>query len=73
MPMYYFHTRRGDELQTDDVGVELTDHAAAKSEARRSAGEMLRDGTLHPRDILEVMDSEGEVILRFCCSDVEEV
>jgi hypothetical protein len=34
---------------------------------------MLRDGTLHPRDILEVMDSEGEVILRFCCSDVEEV
>jgi hypothetical protein len=45
----------------------------AKAEARRAAGEMLRDASLMPDDTLDVMDDRGNVILRFCCSDVEEV
>ena len=73
MPMYYFHTRRGDELITDDVGLNLPDHEAAKNEARRAAGEMVRDATMHSHEMLEVTDAQGEVILRFKCSDVEEV
>jgi hypothetical protein len=73
MPMYFFHIRRGNKLETDEVGLELEDKEAARAEARRSAGEMLRDGTLRPADMLEVLDGEGGVILRFCCSDVEEI
>jgi hypothetical protein len=73
MPIYYFHIRSGDELKTDEVGLDLADDAAAKEEARRSAGEMLRDATLRPSDILEVMDGRGVAIPRFCCSDVEDV
>jgi hypothetical protein len=73
MPLYYFHIRRGEVLETDEVGVELADHDAAKSEARRAAGEMVRDGTLEKHEVLEVTDAQGEVILRFKCADVEEV
>jgi hypothetical protein len=73
MPVYYFHIRRGETLETDEVGVDLPDHEAAKAEARRAAGEMLRDTSLRPDDVLEVENDRKEVILRFCCTDVEEV
>ena len=73
MSMYYFHVRRGDKLETDEVGLDLPDHEAAKDEARRAAGEMVRDGTMKHHEILEVTDAQGEVILRFKCADVEEV
>jgi hypothetical protein len=33
-PRFYFHTRVGDELMTDEVGVELPDIDAAKDAAR---------------------------------------
>jgi hypothetical protein len=73
MPRYYFHTRNGERLETDEVGLELDDEEAAKDEARRAAGEMLRDGTIHPGEVLEVTDSEKKVVLRFSCTDVKEV
>jgi hypothetical protein len=73
MPLYYFHIRDGDELLTDDMGTELRDVEEAKFEARRSAGEMLRDGTIGRGEVLEVMDAEKIVVLRFKCADLEVV
>jgi hypothetical protein len=73
MAQYYFHVRRGDQLETDEVGVELPDHEAAKDQARRAAGEMVRDACLLDHETLEVTDAQGEVILRFNCTDVKEV
>jgi hypothetical protein len=73
VPRYYFHIRKGDQLLTDDEGVQLSGHEEARQEARRTAGEMLRDGTLKHGEILEVMDAEKNVVLQFKCADVEEV
>jgi hypothetical protein len=73
VPRYYFHIRKGDQLLTDDEGMELSGHEEARQEARRTAGEMLRDGTLKHGEILEVMDSDRNVVLHFKCADVEEV
>jgi hypothetical protein len=73
MAQYYFHIRRGDQLETDEVGLDLADHEAAKNQARQAAGEMLRDGSLERHEVLEVANAQGEVILRFKCADVEEV
>ena len=70
MPIFYFHIRRGDELETDDTGVELPSLEAAKDEARRTAGELLREGNLKPSEVLEVMDEKKEVVLRFRCGHV---
>ena len=44
MPRYYFHIE-DDRTELDRVGVELADLAAARDEAVRAAGEILRDGT----------------------------
>jgi len=73
MPKFYFHTRIGEKLTTDEVGVDLPDIEAAKDAARASAGEMLRDGTLQQHEVLEVMDEHGDNVLRFKCADVEQV
>lgn len=42
MPHYYFHVVNG-SARADPVGIELPDLDAAKREASRYAGEMLRD------------------------------
>ena len=43
MPRYYFHLRDGRE-SLDDEGTELVDLPAARSEALKYSGELLRDG-----------------------------
>jgi hypothetical protein len=43
MPRYYFHVE-DDHTEIDEVGTELPDLEAARSEAVRAAGEILRDG-----------------------------
>jgi len=73
MPLYYFHVRKGDRLLTDDEGMELRDVEEAKVEARRAAGEMLRDGTIEHGETLEVTDVDKHVVLRFKCADLEVV
>lgn len=42
VPRYFFHTQNG-QVVRDRTGTELPDLAAARSEAVRAAGEMLRD------------------------------
>jgi Domain of unknown function (DUF6894) len=44
MPRYYFHVE-DDRTSIDHVGVELSDLTAARHEAVRAAGDMLRDGS----------------------------
>jgi hypothetical protein len=43
MPRYYFHVE-DHHTDIDEVGTELPDLEAARSEAVRAAGEILRDG-----------------------------
>jgi hypothetical protein len=74
MPRYYFHIRRADGLETDDTGMDLPHNQAAINEARMIASEMLRDAALEsrkPDEVLEVLDADGNAVLRFRCSDVE--
>jgi hypothetical protein len=42
MPVYYFHTQT-DTRFTDDVGTDCLDAAAARREAVRTFGEIMRD------------------------------
>jgi hypothetical protein len=74
MPRYFFHIRCGDELESDEIGVDLPNDEAAVNEGRIVAGELLRDAGMArkvPHDTVEVMDGEGRMVLRFKCSDVE--
>jgi hypothetical protein len=43
MPRYYFHLKDG-RLSLDDYGIDLPDLGAARKEAVRYSGEVLRDG-----------------------------
>ncbi len=42
MPRFYFHTET-DVRTTDDEGTEFTGHLAARGEAIRTAGQMMKD------------------------------
>ena len=43
MPRYFFDTNDGDMLDLDDVGLDLTDHEAARREAIAALPDMARD------------------------------
>lgn len=43
MPRYFFHTRTASKVADPD-GVDLADHVAARHEAIRASGELMRDG-----------------------------
>lgn len=43
MPLFYFNVRDG-RTMLDDVGTELPNLAAAREQAIRTSGEILRDG-----------------------------
>jgi hypothetical protein len=63
MPRYFFNI---DAEQPDQDGVELADCNAARSEAVKAAGEILRDldGAFPQRDwIMHVEDDLGGVVL----------
>ena len=43
MPLYFFHTRDNDTFIEDDIGVELLDLEAVKTQAALSLAELARD------------------------------
>jgi hypothetical protein len=54
MARFYFHIRRGEELVTDEEGVDLPDVEAARREGLLAAREILAEMVLHN----EVVDGE---------------
>jgi hypothetical protein len=68
MPRYFFNTRIGDDLVTDPEGEALRDPDHAWEVARAMILQLLRsEGTQGDllNAVLEVTDSEGEVVLEF--------
>ena len=68
MARYYFDIREGDDLATDEEGLELSTLQAVQEEAARSLADMARDavrgepdGAAHDMSI-EVRDANGPVM-----------
>ncbi len=78
MPRYFFHTRIGDSLIEDPDGAELRDADAAWQAARRTIRGLIAQGG-HEAElltaVLEVVDSQGEIVLEFPFSEalIEDV
>lgn len=65
MKRYFFDIRDGDELSPDELGVELPDIKAVKTEAARSLADISRtDSYGHPfrHMAIEVRDDDGPVL-----------
>ena len=58
---YYFDLREGDDLSTDEVGLELADLQAVQEEAGRTLADLAKDHTGLPLAI-EVRDDTGPVL-----------
>lgn len=68
MPRYFFHTQIGDDILTDEEGVELRDPDQAWRVARATIRASLEEEGSDPRlitAILVVTDAAGEVVLEF--------
>lgn len=71
MPRYFFNTRIGGDLILDSEGAELRDPDHAWEVARATIRQLLRAGAAGDGHvdlmtaILEVTDSEGEIVLEF--------
>ena len=68
MPRYFFHTRIGDALLTDEEGVDLSDPDHAWRVARATIRESLAEEADHARLMtasLIVADAAGETVLEF--------
>ncbi|WP_246529503.1 DUF6894 family protein [Microvirga zambiensis] len=64
---FFFDTDDGDFRTVDEVGMELSDIAAAKAEARAALADMAKDGLADgdPRDfVVSVRDEAGRTVLR---------
>jgi hypothetical protein len=63
MGRFYFHLRAGDELTSDDEGLDLPDLSAAKREAVLTARELLseaiKSGKQTVPDAFVIADDEG--------------
>ncbi|WP_247514067.1 hypothetical protein [Bradyrhizobium sp. 157] len=68
MPRYYFDVREGDDVISDDEGLELSGIEAAWVEAVHSLADILRDGVrargqgADHRIAIEVRDGTGPVL-----------
>jgi len=71
MPRYFFNTRIGGNLIADPEGKELGDADRAWQVARAMIVELLggEGGTALLQAVLEVTDSEGEIVLEFPFSE----
>ena len=72
MPRYFFNTRIGDQLISDPEGEELRNPDRAWEVARAMIRELLKtEGAAADllNAILEVTDSEGEIVLEFPFSE----
>ncbi|MBD8909172.1 DUF6894 family protein [Methylorubrum zatmanii] len=68
MPRYFFHTRIGGDILTDEEGSELRDPDHAWRVARATIRASLEEEGSDPRlltAVLVVTDEEGEVVLEF--------
>ena len=66
MGRFYFHLRAGDELTSDDEGMDLPDLSAAKREAMLSARELLaeaiKSGKQTVPEAFVIADDEGRAL-----------
>lgn len=66
MSLFFFHIRIGEDLDEDTIGVDLHDVDAARREALRAIGDMLRDARLTGQalqgDAFEVTDGDGRPV-----------
>ena len=66
MGRFYFHLRAGDELTSDDEGMDLPDLSAAKREAMRTARELLveaiKSGKQTVPEAFVIADDEGRAL-----------
>jgi Domain of unknown function (DUF6894) len=66
MGRFYFHLRAGDELISDDEGLDLPNLSAARREALLCARELLaeaiRSGKHTVPDVLVIADEEGRAL-----------
>ena len=66
MGRFYFHLRAGDELISDDVGIDLPDLSAAKREAMLTARELLveaiKSGKQTVPEAFVIADDEGRAL-----------
>lgn len=72
MPRYFFNTRIGNDLVTDDNGVELRDPDHAWDVARATIRQLLQAKGAPPNLLtatLEVTDIGGEIVLEFPFSE----
>jgi hypothetical protein len=76
MPRYFFNVVHSGQIHRDGIGQELSSEKAALEEARLIAGELVRDAAFSSRaldHILEVSDPDGNIIIKFRCSDPKVV
>ena len=67
MPRYYFDSRDGDKLVTDDLGVELSGIEAARDQAAAGLVDFAKDvvpGSTRRELAIEVRDEAREPLLR---------
>jgi hypothetical protein len=66
MGRFYFHLRAGDELTSDDEGMDLPDLSAAKREAMLTARELLveaiKSGKQTVPEAFVIADDEGRAL-----------
>jgi hypothetical protein len=68
MPRYYFDIREGDDLASDDEGLELPSIERVQEEAARSLADMARDAVRSPHNgadhrlAIEVRDDTGPLL-----------
>ena len=74
MPRFFFHVTSNMRSDPDSVGTDLPDLKAARSEAIKACGEMLRDldGSLvHQGEwSMELVDEEGHRLLTFRFTEI---
>lgn len=66
MPKYYFHIRKGKELEVDDMGTDFASLELAVSDAKLAAREMISElviaGEILDGQQFEITDNRGEVV-----------
>lgn len=75
MPRFFFDTYNGEDLATDDAGLELESLAAAKVEAQKALPDIARDALPdgnHSTFVVNVRDEDGQIVLRAALSLVVE-
>jgi hypothetical protein len=79
MSRYYFDMRQGNEIVSDEEGLELSIIEAVQEEAARSLADMARDAVRAHRDgkrspmAIEVLDDNGPVLQVEFTFDVERL